>query len=118
MKKILIFLIFITAIQIQAETRRPIIFDDLYDYPQIKSISLSPDGKNIVCQVKRYDLADDSYVTNLWMVPTDGGPISQFTNSGSESDPCWSPDGETIAFISERPDSKTGESTYQVWLDW
>jgi Tol biopolymer transport system component len=37
---------------------------------------------------------------DVWAMPVDGGPLKRLTNDESqERYPCWSPDGQTVAFI-------------------
>jgi tricorn protease len=43
-----------------------------------------------------------SYAGDLWRVPRTGGPAERLTSApGTESDPVFSPDGQTIAFTGE-----------------
>jgi len=116
MKRFLVFTFLILTVPAIADQERSIIFDDLYSFPQIKNMSLSPDGKNLICQCKLYNLDDDSYTNNLWLVPTDGKPAYQFTNGGGDFSPRWSPDSKSIAFISTRDGDNTDEGTSQIWL--
>jgi TolB protein len=68
--------------------------------------SLSPNGRRIVFQ-KGMLYFSDLYVMNLR-----GRILYKLTSSfGQESGPAWSPDGTTIAFIADDPD--TGDS--QIW---
>ncbi|MCP4580719.1 MAG: S9 family peptidase [candidate division Zixibacteria bacterium] len=116
MKKSLILLVLVLAASTQADQKRQIIFNDLYSFPQIKNLSLSPDNRNLICESKIYNLEDDSYATNLWLVPLNGIPAYQFTNGNHDSSPRWSPDSKTIAFISARGGDSAEVNISQIWL--
>lgn len=74
--------------------------------------SWSPDGRTIVFAGS--DPRDGTDVSwswpnrNIYEIPATGGTPVQLTNSGSDDDPAWSPDGRQIVFQSYRP------NTYEV----
>ena len=87
--------------------KRPISAEDLYDIKLISDCRISPDGRNILYCVQRVHKEREKKYSNLWIVPTDGGPATQFTHGDqSDTSPRWSPDGTEIAFISNRDDEK------------
>jgi TolB protein len=58
----------------------------------------SPDGKRIVISAYQKPWSKEEGV-DLWTVALDGGPPTRLTSDPEyESHPCWSPDGEQIAF--------------------
>lgn len=71
----------------------------------------SPDGTAVACVVAQMDEERDVYRSSVWVVGTDGNALRQLTN-GIQRDfaPRWSPDGERLAFLSNRWGST------QVWL--
>jgi len=65
----------------------------------------SPDGKSVAFVSNRTDEPDHNYNTDIWVVaadnPDQGKTLLQVTkNPGADSSPTWSPDGESIAYIS------------------
>jgi acylaminoacyl-peptidase len=78
--------------------------EDLYDLRVPTDLELSPDGSAVVFSVKAVAPGKDGYRTSLWIAPADGGgPARQLTvGSRNDTTPRWSPDGRTIAFLSDR----------------
>lgn len=78
------------------------LLDDLR-YARIGTARLSPDGKSAVCEAVQHDLENDITFTSLWLIDIAGGEARQLTfDKGNNSAPAWSPDGDSIAFLSDR----------------
>ncbi|MBN2385323.1 S9 family peptidase [bacterium] len=94
-------------------SKRLVRAEDLYQIELITNFDLSPDGRHVIYSVQRIDPKKQKKYANLWVVSTQGGQARQFTY-GDQVDraPRWSPDGNTIAFLSNRKD----ERQFQIYL--
>jgi len=115
MRKLAVLLILLGINLAQADEKRAITFEDLYSYPHIEEIALSPDAQKIALEVTEYDVDSGNSVSNIWLVDIGNKSSMQLTNGGLDTQPRWSPDGDMIAFSSERPDGDSAEGTSQVW---
>ena len=91
--------------------KRPITFDDMMKVQRISDPQVSPDGRWVAYVQGAVDLEANKVVNHIWLISRGGGEPRQLTNGeGSDTRPRWSPDGDSIAFISTRG----GKS--QVWI--
>ncbi len=90
--------------------RHAITFDDLISLGRIGGFEIAPDGRSVAFTVTWFDKEENTSDTGIYIVPIDGGEAWKFTESeGSDYSPCWSPDGKSLAFVSDR------EGTPQIW---
>ena len=82
--------------------KRPMTIDDLYQIVYVEDPRISPDGQWIAYVQRSLDRLENGYKTNIWLAPTGGGKPVRVTRGGKDSQPRWSPDGTTLAFVSAR----------------
>ncbi len=82
----------------------PMIPEDLYEFRFLADAQISPDGSRVAYVVRTIDREQNTYRSGIWLVPADGASQgTRFTSGpGQDSLPRWSPDGNTLAFVSDR----------------
>src|SRR5436853_7373177 len=89
---------------------------DLMKIATVSAPRISPDGSRVAYTVNETRMEKDKEwknVSQVWVVPTNGGKARQYTRGDKSSTaPEWSPDGSMLAFLSDR--EKDGER--QVWM--
>ncbi|MGE5653028.1 MAG: S9 family peptidase [Bacillota bacterium] len=95
-------------------TKTPFTSEDLFRLKMVGHPSLSPDGQQLLFTVTEVLDKENGYCSSIWRVSQEGG-AQPFTNKGGQGkvrdqQPTWSPDGQQVAFLSNR-NGKT-----QIWL--
>ena len=83
---------------------RPARPDDLYRLSVPMDPRLSPDGRLVAFTVKATAPGKDAYRQAVWLAPVDGGADPRRVTIGARTDlhARFSPDGRTLAFLSDR----------------
>ncbi len=103
---------------------RSITIEDLYHIKFVSRPRISPDGKHVALVVTTIDEGKHEYHSSIWVAAVDGGEARRFTSGPANAhSPSWSPDGQTLAFVSEREgevtgkeQKKRGKGKPQIWL--
>jgi len=83
--------------------KRPITKKDLFNLRIPKSVTIAPDENRLVYAVERMDEKENKYFANLFLYDIKQATETQFTfGDHADSQACWSPDGESLAFVSNR----------------
>ncbi|MGH2735991.1 MAG: TolB family protein, partial [Actinomycetota bacterium] len=76
--------------------------EDVYRLGGVSDVRLSPEGSTIAYVMWRIDREANEYTSTIWLRSNKGEP-RQFTfGPRRDAMPRWSPDGNTLAFVSNR----------------
>lgn len=86
---------------------------DIFQIEFVSDPQISPDGKKIIYVRQFCDIMSDRRYSNLWIINFDGTDHRPLTTGHySDTSPRWSPDGNRIAYISDR------DGTPQIYVRW
>jgi dipeptidyl aminopeptidase/acylaminoacyl peptidase len=89
-----------------AAQKKPFAPETIASLKAVGEPRLSPDGKWIAYAVTETDFEKNSRNSDIWLMPSGGGTPRRLTTSEkADTNPVWSPNGSSIAFLSGRSGS-------------
>ncbi len=89
--------------------------DDLITLRRVGAPAISPDGRQVAFTIRETNWDDNTYETEIWLAAVSGGEARPITSAAKSSQqPMWSPDGRTLAFVSDRDGTRR---IYRLSLD-
>ncbi|MEO8358883.1 MAG: S9 family peptidase [Vicinamibacteria bacterium] len=85
-----------------ADTHAPTI-DEMIALKRVSQPTLSADGTRVAYVVRKANWDENAFENEIWLADARSGKSAVFTQSKKSSDaPAFSPDGTTLAFLSDR----------------
>ncbi len=98
--------------------QRTFRFEDLASLHRIGAPQVSPDGRWLAYDVSTPDLAANKSFSGVYLMPSAGGTPKLISDAHHrDNGPVWSPDGKTIAYLSNRDGGPHQVFLYDVAAD-
>jgi dipeptidyl aminopeptidase/acylaminoacyl peptidase len=95
----------------QSPQKHPFTFEDMMKLKRVGAPVPSPDGKWVVFDCVDVDLAANTKISHLWIVPASGGESRRLNPTPNhEERPRFSPDGKRLIWTSKATDPT------QIWM--
>jgi dipeptidyl aminopeptidase/acylaminoacyl peptidase len=105
-------LLLATSLLAQTQSQKhPFTFEDMMKLKRVGAPVPSPDGKWVVFDCQDVDLAANTKISHLWIVPASGGESRRLNPTPNhEERPRFSPDGKRLVWTSKATDPT------QIWM--
>lgn len=116
MNKIIFLISLFLSVQFSTAQNQKLPFQplDVFNLEWVSDPQISPDGSQVVYRRNGFDIMKDNSRGNLWIINSDGTSHRKLTSREvNESQACWSPSGDRIAFVSSTDE---GSELYMYWL--
>ncbi len=111
MKIFVAILFLITTSAFAQNPKHPFTFEDMMKLKRVGAPVPSPDGKWVVFDCEDIDLAANTKISHLWIVPASGGESRRLNPTPNhEERPRFSPDGKRLIWTSKATDPT------QIWM--
>ena len=115
---LLALFVFLIGIMTNAEDRKVVSPKDLVNLKSVSDPQISPDGSLVAYVITTPVPAGQHKNAHIWLVATDGKSavrLFAFSN-GSDTSPKWSPDGRSLAFLSDRENPMVKDSSFRFTI--
>jgi len=86
-------------------------FKDFFSADRLGSPVVSSDGEHIAFTVKKANIPENNYSTQIWLMNSNGTEIRQFTShTSSSTNPVFSHDNKSLYFLTNR------SGNTQIWM--
>src|SRR5437773_7206489 len=97
MKKLLAIILSLAATTFAQNAKHPFTFEDMMKLKRVGAPQPSPDGKWVVFDCEDVDLARNTKISHLWIVPASGGDSRWLNPTPNHEERLrFSPDGNRL----------------------
>jgi dipeptidyl aminopeptidase/acylaminoacyl peptidase len=114
-----LYLLFVLILKLRSsiQTKPTLTLDEFFDYTSFPSLSLSPNGQNLLIQTLRPSWDSNSFENSLWLYETKGQRTKLITKKLSRaSKPKWSPSGNWLVLLLDENSASNTTNDHHRYL--